>query len=774
MPRWILLVTLALSLSGNAVPGAEDAPAAPQFSSKASAVTVDVLVLDKDGVPVRGLSRDDFIVLEDGQAQTIVGFEARDMPAPEAGGETVEGSASPEVATNRPAPGRPGRVLVLLVDDLGITPQAVRQLVPPLSGWVQERADARDEITIMTTSGEVWWSDTVARGRDDLMVSLGRIKGRKLVEPQSMGALSAWEAYQIAVVHAASRLPEYSVSANPSGGGQDGAAVAGGVQVVGRAAQVVTPYPRFLEQSTLARVLQRWFDQRLCECPPEGPQPAGPSGEAPLKPCEVGVRRCMARIHAVADERQNRWARRARITLTALRNLSLSLAPVAGRKSVLLVSEEFLRDDSLGGAVQESIADLQRGNVAVYFVGARGLVGNPVFSVEQDRTPRAQDVLGLGREDTTLATAGAEALADATGGVAITSSNDLAAGLERMARDASAYYVLGFQPEEPPDGRWHDLDVRVARSDVSVRARRRYLAEPPEVSRRATRRAAHRAEDAKKDEGAGKRPLDTAILTGSARGHLPLRLGAYVGGTNDTGQARVTLVVEIANDHVRVDRSSAPWRAALDLTVMAAGLYRTPEVPIDERLQLSLDASGVAHGWWLVPREIWLPPGVAQVRVLVRDVLSGEQGIVTERLAVPDVTQPYLSTPILTDRTLPPPTPGSPARLVPTLQRRFGRKRQLFCQYEVFSFGGFPVKGLPQLLARYTLLGPGEQVISTSPPTPIETDGRHAVRRITLPSGELEDGAYVLAVEVEDRLARKELTARAPFVIQDSAPPVTP
>jgi hypothetical protein len=660
-----------------------------------------------------------------------------------------------------------------LVDDLGITPHTIRQLIPPLSGWVQDRADARDEITIMTTSGEVWWSDMVARGREDLLVSLGRIKGNKLVEPQSMGGLSTWEAYQIAVVHAASRLPEYSVSAHPLGGSQGAATDDGGSQGAGTGAQAVVPYPRFLEQTVLARVLQRWFDQRLCECPPEGPQPAGPGGEPPLKPCEVGVRRCMARIRAVADERQNRWARRARVTLTALGNLSRSLTPVAGRKSVLLVSEEFLRDDSLGGDVQEAIADLQRGNVAVYFLGARGLGGNPVFSVERDRTPRAQDILGLGIEDATLATAGAEDLTEATGGVAITTSNDLAAGLKHMARDASAYYVLGFQPEEPPDGKWHRLEVRVAQPDVTIRARRRYLAERPEVAKQASRRGVHWRQAARREE-VRRRPLDATILTGSARGRLPLRLGAYIGGTNEKGQARVTLAVEIANDHVRVDRSSVPWRAALDLTVMAVGLYRTPEVPIDERLQLSLDASGVAEGWWLVTREVRLPPGVAQVRVLVRDVLSGEQGVVTERLAVPDVTQPYLSTPILTDRTLPPPMPGSPPRLVPILQRRFGRRRQLFCQYEVFSFGGFPVKGLPQLLGRYTLLGPGGQVVSGSPATPIETDGRHAVRRITLPSRDLEEGTYVLAVEVEDRLARKRLMARAPFVVEAPAPPVSP
>ncbi len=45
-------------------------------------VVLDVVVTDKQGKPVRNLSRQDFTILEDGEAQTIASFEPPDQHAP--------------------------------------------------------------------------------------------------------------------------------------------------------------------------------------------------------------------------------------------------------------------------------------------------------------------------------------------------------------------------------------------------------------------------------------------------------------------------------------------------------------------------------------------------------------------------------------------------------------------------------------------------------------------------------------------------------------------
>ena len=78
----------------------------PAFPTQAEAITVDVVVVDKNDHPVTGLVKSDFTLLEDGRPQTIVGFEPRNLkgatPAPEAppreGAATNERGAAASVA----------------------------------------------------------------------------------------------------------------------------------------------------------------------------------------------------------------------------------------------------------------------------------------------------------------------------------------------------------------------------------------------------------------------------------------------------------------------------------------------------------------------------------------------------------------------------------------------------------------------------------------------------------------------------------------------------
>ena len=54
----------------------------PTFSSKIDLVTVDVVVQDGKGRPVRGLTAADFTLLEDGKPQAIATFEGIDLGEP--------------------------------------------------------------------------------------------------------------------------------------------------------------------------------------------------------------------------------------------------------------------------------------------------------------------------------------------------------------------------------------------------------------------------------------------------------------------------------------------------------------------------------------------------------------------------------------------------------------------------------------------------------------------------------------------------------------------
>ena len=71
---------------------------------------------------------------------------------------------------------------------------------------------------------------------------------------------------------------------------------------------------------------------------------------------------------------------------------------------------------------------------------------------------------------------GPNSLAVDTGGYVIRNENDFGKALTEIDRDTSSYYILGFHPSAPPDGKFHELKVSVKRSGVTVRARKGYVA----------------------------------------------------------------------------------------------------------------------------------------------------------------------------------------------------------------------------------------------------------------------------------------------------------
>jgi hypothetical protein len=90
MRTMVAPVLLALAAAG--APAGEarpQPPPAPQtgtaFPSSVDVVNVDVVVLDRQGNPIEGLTQADFTVQEDGRPQAISAFEAvdfRESPPP--------------------------------------------------------------------------------------------------------------------------------------------------------------------------------------------------------------------------------------------------------------------------------------------------------------------------------------------------------------------------------------------------------------------------------------------------------------------------------------------------------------------------------------------------------------------------------------------------------------------------------------------------------------------------------------------------------------------
>lgn len=92
----------------------------PRFSETVDValINVDVIVTDRNGERVRGLTADDFILLEEGKPQTIVNFAEYAAGAAEAS-VSVEGAAPGQRRAAEPPPRQP-RTFLIFVDEVGL------------------------------------------------------------------------------------------------------------------------------------------------------------------------------------------------------------------------------------------------------------------------------------------------------------------------------------------------------------------------------------------------------------------------------------------------------------------------------------------------------------------------------------------------------------------------------------------------------------------------------------------------------------------------------
>jgi VWFA-related protein len=101
-----------------------------------------------------------------------------------------------------------------------------------------------------------------------------------------------------------------------------------------------------------------------------------------------------------------------------------------------------------------------------------------------------------------------EHVAEATGGLAIRNTNDLAAGLERVTDELSQYYEVVYAPPNPVrDGRFRSIQAKATRPGVHVRTRAGYFATPAAAAPSSTLgEPANRAAPAGASGASGARP----------------------------------------------------------------------------------------------------------------------------------------------------------------------------------------------------------------------------------------------------------------------------
>ncbi|MCP4661309.1 MAG: VWA domain-containing protein [bacterium] len=400
-------------------------------------VNVEVIVTDKDGKPVTGLQRDDFELYEDGQLVELTNFFAAEGREPTAAGG---GDAEVQQAAMGTGPATRRLNLVIFVDNLNASPRNRNAILDNLGEHLGERLDPRDRVMLVTYDGDV---DVVEPFTDDKSLVLAGLERLK-TEAGPHGALGGERRMFLTEIENAS-TKDYDTS-----------------------------------------------------------QPRDPQFEMAV----AGAVELSRSLRTVAE----RGVRKVRATATALEAISGSLAGIPGRKALVYVSDGLPRRPA--EALVQEFSDkfenwmmsnerfipstdyqtLQRTMTSLNSsefdasrafrklgerAGSERVAFYPISPGGQVDSYRTADVAtSVSRTAINIERFAAESslldMAKATGGLAFTSTADVAGLLDRLVDDFTSFYSLGYSSPKFEEGRFHKLAVKVRDKELRVRHLRGY------------------------------------------------------------------------------------------------------------------------------------------------------------------------------------------------------------------------------------------------------------------------------------------------------------
>jgi hypothetical protein len=220
--------------------------------------------------------------------------------------------------------------------------------------------------------------------------------------------------------------------------------------------------------------------------------------------------------------------------------------------------------------------------------------------------------------------------AQATGGQAYIMASDLSRVLRAIEDDGRRYYLLTYAAPAPlGDREYHEIRVEVARPDVEVRARQGYVDLPEEERRDRTIVAAL----ALPGTVTGMAVEADAIRRWSESGEAIVQMLASVDlpSRGEDSLAEIPLLEILA-------AAVASEDGAIAAEEHATVLPRESASPVPGARSASPFV--YVHDWIL-------DPGQYELRVAVRDALSGKLGAASVEVEVPEVTQGWRSSDLM-------------------------------------------------------------------------------------------------------------------------------
>jgi VWFA-related protein len=580
MKRVFALVTLTVLTA--AVTGGAQAPQQPpaqratgEEKTSVSAILVDVIVRDKKGEPVRGLTAADFEISEDGVRQELGSFTPvfRD-PAPPAAAQNAVPAAP---AAPAPAASNTPEVIALVFDRL--SPESRNHAMKAAHGYVGQGAVATNVVGVFGIDLSLIAYSPFTRDGEVLRKAIGDAGGR---------STSTYTTTLEQRGRARERLVTADTGMNNAltGVASGGAAAGAASGALGGAA---------VEQA-FAEMQQRMLTQ----------------------------------FDALERDQQGYS------TSNALLAVVSAMRAVPGRKSVIFFSEGLQIPTTVRDQFISVIDAANRSNVSIYPMDAAGLrtestqkeTREGILNASRDALARnpSRDQSGgpmmaaLERNEDLLRAdphSGLGTLAEQTGGFLIANTNDLRGGFSRIDSDMRNYYMLTYVPSNDVfDGKFREINVKVRRSGVSVHARKGYYAV------RAT-------------PGVPVLTYETPVLTALERTPVPNAFPVRTASFRFPDGARPGLapvVVSVPTESITFQPAADGKTYRSDFTVMAR--FKDPNGQVLHKMSQHYELNGpidqmdrAKRGEVLFYREPELEPGVYIMEIAAYDALSQKASI---------------------------------------------------------------------------------------------------------------------------------------------------
>lgn len=412
-------LTLFCAQAAAVTHASQQAPAT--FRAGVDLVNVDVVVIDKAGIPVTDLVAADFTVTAGRRPRRIVSSEFVGVTR---GGTDVAAAAPAGLPapTSNQRVATQGRSILFVVDVDEIRLGEGRLAMRTIAEYV-EGLDASDRVGLVTLP---YGSPRVdfTTNRQLIREASEQIVGasRRMNSPE----MSPGEAAAIAVGDTAA-LAAWDARRKGLGGAPPISGITGN-----------------------------------CLGPANIP-PTGPPIEQPV----VAPDECKQKAERTLDV----YRRSSRATLDTLRALAETMEPIAGQKALILVSEGFYADARVQSDMRAFASAAERARVALYALH----LDAPVMEAAARGGPTGDSRI----LDDRIGFDGMADLAYAARGTAQRVIAHPAAPLTRIDTELSGYYLLAFERSaDDGDGEHIRIDVKVSRPGLDVRSRREFTPAP--------------------------------------------------------------------------------------------------------------------------------------------------------------------------------------------------------------------------------------------------------------------------------------------------------